>query len=415
MDTLEASAPVRDREWFGVPASKHFGQWEGVLGDLGGARTWLEERGISVGAENVLEYSEVLTGGIEQQDSFRNLFTFGLEVDTEAALSLSGGTIFLQYLSVTAENGGSADSGDLQVYSNLENERSLDVIYELWYEQTLFDDTLRLKVGKVDANGEFANVGARRSFAAAGELTNSSAGFQPTIFVLPSYPNSAMSVNVFFTPNGGENLNLTLGYGLYDGAGGVDGVNTGSRGPSTFFSDRRSDDYFHIAEAELGWNAVGGLPGGSLSLGGWYHTGDFERLEGGTDEGTGGLYATIQQQLTAPGGAESDRGLYAFGQFGFSDEDVSEIGFVYSLGVLQVGLGDIRPDDQVGLYASLADLSDVHAAGFDRDELALEALYRVRCTPAIYLQPGLQFVASPSGDADVDDALIGQVRLGITF
>lgn len=413
--SLHDGGGVGGREWFGVPGAKPFSEWEGVAGDLGGFRNDLQDAGITIGAENVLEYSEVYDGGVEQQDSFRNLFTLGVELDTETAFDVPGGTFFIQYLSVTAENGGSADAGDLQVTSNIENDRSLDVIYELWYEQVLFDDKLRIKVGKVDANSEFAYVAPLQEFSAAGELTNSSAGFQPTIQGFPSYPDPATSINVFITPYTDENLTLSVGYGFYDGAAGVDGVTTGSRGPSSFFEDDLSDDYFHVAEGQLAWNTLGDLPGGSLSLGGWHHTGDFDTFNGGTENGTSGVYATVQQRLTAPEGEESDHGLYVFGQLGFADEDVAEVAGVYSFGAVQVGLGDVRPADKVGVYASLADLSDVAAAGFDEDELAIEGFYRLQITPAIYLQPGLQYIVNPSGDPGVDDTVVGQVRLGITF
>lgn len=403
------------REWFGVPGANPFMEWEGIAGDLGGFRTQLEDAGISIGAETVLEYSEVYDGGIEQEDSFRNLFTLGMELDTEAVFGHEGGTFFIQYLSVTAENGGSADSGDLQAYSNIENDRSLDIIYELWYEQVLFGDKVRIKVGKVDANSEFAYVAPLQEFSAAGELTNSSAGFQPTIQGFPSYPDPATSLNLFVTPYTDENLTLTVGYGFYDGAAGVDGVTTGSRGPSSFFEDDLSDDYFHIAEGQLAWNRLGDLPGGSLSVGGWHHTGDFDTFKGGTENGTSGVYATLQQRLSSPWGEEVDYGLYVFGQLGFADEEVAEIAQVYSIGAVQVGLGDVRPEDKMGVYLSLADLSDEAAAGFDRDELAIEGFYRLQFTPAIYLQPGLQYVVNPSGDPNIDDVLVGQVRLGITF
>lgn len=403
------------REWFGVAGTKPFHEWEGVTGDWGGLRSSLEDIGISIGAENVFEFSNVFTGGINKKTSYRNLFTIGLEFDTQTVFGLQGGTFFIQYLSVTAENGGTADSGDIQGYSNIENDRSLNVIYELWYEQVLFEDKLRIKVGKVDANSEFAYVAPLREFSAAGELTNSSAGFQPTIQGFPSYPDPAMSINLFITPYTDDNLELTFGYGFYDGAAGVDGVTNGSRGPSTFFDNDHSGDYFHIVEGQLAWNNLGKLPGGSLSVGGWYHTGDFMTFDGGKRDGTGGIYGTIHQQLTAPEGDQSDRGLYVFGQFGMADDDVAEIARVYSGGLVQVGLGGVRPDDKLGLYATLADLSDETAAGFDKDELAIEAFYRLQITPAIYVQPGVQYIVNPSGDSDIDDAVVGQLRVGITF
>jgi len=386
-----------------------------LTGNWGGSRDSLEESGLSVSAENVFEYSGVIEGGLNQTDSDRNLFTAELELDAEVLFGLNGGTFFAQFLSVTAERGGSSDAGDLQGYTNIENEGSLDTLYELWYQQVLLDGRVRAKVGKVDANSEFAYVAPLKEVSAACEFTHSSAGFQPTIAGFPSYPDPAMSVNLFAAPYVDDSVQLTLAYGLYDGAAGVDGVSTGSRGPSSFFSDKRSDDYFHISEGQLAWKETGSLPGGSLSIGGWLHTGDWDRFDGGVEDTTAGWYATIQQQLTAPDAEDADHGLYLFGQYGYGDDSVVEVGQVFSAGALQNGLGRFRPDDLLGIYASFADLSDAPAAGFQRDELAIEALYRFMITPAISMQPGVQYIVNPSGDPSVDDALIGQLRFNVTL
>ncbi|MEM9882483.1 MAG: carbohydrate porin [Planctomycetota bacterium] len=399
--TPDADAPLAERE-------ELTGNWGGLRDDLAAA-------GLTVAAENVLEASTVFAGGVDEDASLRNLFTLGLELDTAPGLGVEGGTFFVQYLSVTAERGGSGDAGDLQGFSNLENDRSLDVIYELWYEQKLFDERLRIKVGKIDANSEFAAVAPIQAFSAAGELTHSSAGFVPTILGFPSYPDPATSVNVFVTPVRGDAGELTFGYGFYDGAAGVDGVPTGSRGPSTFFSNDRSDDYFHIAELQWSWPTLAGLPDGGLSVGGWYHGGAFPTFSGGTDTGTAGAYATIQQRLTAPADPDAEDGLYVFAQLGVADEDVTEVARLYAAGLVQVGLGTARPADLLGLYASLAELSDTPGTTFDGDELAIEAFYRAQLTPAVYLQPGLQLIVNPGGDAILDDALVGQLRLGVTF
>ncbi|MEM6333217.1 MAG: carbohydrate porin [Planctomycetota bacterium] len=421
----QPAEPPQDppREWFGVPNAVPYPEWGQATGDWAGLRIDLESVGLTVEIANLLEFSQVLSGGVEQNESFRNLFTAGVALDTDTALDLPGGTAFIQYLSVSPESGGSTDAGDLQVFSNLENDRSVDAIYELWYEQRLLDDRLRFKVGKLDANSEFAAVGPPASFtrgsandfAAAGEPLNSSAGFSPTVVGFPSYPDSAMGFNVFVTPLRTDTLSLTLGYGLYDGAAAIDGIRTGTRGPSTFFSADLSNDYFHVAEAQLGWARLAALSGGSLSLGGWHHTGTFDTFDGNQDDGTSGLYATVQQRLTAPRGDTSDQGLYAIAQLGFADGDVAEVERHYALGLVQAGLGSFRPDDATGFYASYAELSDEPAAGFDSDEITLEAFYRAQLTAAAFLQPDLQWVLNPSGDSDTDDAVVLSIRFGVNF
>ncbi|MEM1210340.1 MAG: carbohydrate porin, partial [Planctomycetota bacterium] len=384
------------------------------------------------GAEYIAEWSGVLDGGVSQAGSFRNLLTADLTFDTEALIGLPGGTAFIQYLHVNAERGGSLDAGDLQVYSNIENDRSLDVIYELWYEQALLDDRVRIKVGKVDANSEFDFIDV------AGDFSNSSAGFSPTIFTFPSYPDSAMSVNIFGKFLDLDGFEATLGYGFYDGSA-ADGVATGRRGPSTFFSNDLSDDYFHVWQLDLGWDRLAELGGllreGRVSIGGWYHTGQFERFDGGTENGATGLFVTGEvrffdpdrdrpeqgspptaaQAIDRAGGEAPERGLYLLAQYGYADEAVSEVGQHIAGGVVWRGPWASRPDDSLGVYASFADLSDAAGAGFGGDETVIDAYYRLQATPAVFVQPELQYIINPSGDPRTDNALIGGVRVGIAF
>jgi porin len=411
-----------------IPESLLFDQ-DGLTGDWWGGRTWLEERGLRIGAVYIAEFSSVVDGGIGQRGSFRNLLAVEAELDLAIAVGVEGGSVFLQYLSVNADSGGSLDAGDIQVFSNIENDRSLDVIYEMWYQQLFLEDRLRVKVGKVDANSEFAFVDV------AGDFTNSSAGFSPTIFAFPTYPDPATAVNIFGTLAQSDRATLTIGYGFYDGAAGADGVRTGSRGPSSFFSDDLSGDYFHIAQVDLAWDAL--MPEGNmfkdgrLSLGGWYHDGVFDRFDGGTERGVLGFFATGEIRLFDPdrvgpaggdagtvAGAEEappDRGVYLFAQYGWADDEVSEIGHHLAGGLVWRGPSAGRPDDSVGLYASLAVLSDEPGAGFSRDELALETYYRVQVMPAVFVQPGAVYIVNPSGDSDVDNAVVLSLRVGVSF
>lgn len=404
-----------------------------ITGNWWGARSRLESAGLSIGGEYIAEFTSVLDGGINERGSFRNLLTFDAELDFDTAFGIEGGTLFTQYLSVNADTGGSADAGDLQAFSNIENDRSLDVIYELWYEQTLLNDHLRLKLGKVDANSEFNYVDA------AGDFANSSAGFSPTIFAFPSYPDPATSINAFGTVVDSDGFELTLGYGLYDGAAAVNGVRTGTRGPSTFLSDDRSDDYFHVWQADLSWDELtssgGLLKDGRVSLGGWYHDGEFDRFDGGTEGGTFGFFVTGEirffdpdrgraedggpetaaQTIGQAGGDAPDRGLYLFGQYGWADEDVSEVAQHFAGGVVWRGPSASRPDDSLGIYASLAVLSDAAGADFDNDELVVDAYYRFQLTPAVFVQPEVQYISNPSGDSVTHNAVVAGLRIGVAF
>lgn len=195
-----------------------------LLGNPGGDRSWLAENGVRLEGSPIADYPRVLNGGVDEGgDALRSLFTVAARIDTEAALGWPGGTLYAGYQRLDGDN-GVRDSGDFQVYSNID-ESAFDAIHAVWYRQRLLDGRLRIKIGKLDANSEFAYVDN------GGEFIHSSAGFSPTIQAFPSYPDPATSVNLFAHTGTG----LYAGAGVYDGASQA-GIATGGRGPSTFFA-----------------------------------------------------------------------------------------------------------------------------------------------------------------------------------
>jgi carbohydrate-selective porin OprB len=350
-------------------------------------------------ASLVLDWSRPFSGGArrEKRNTVRALFDVNVAFDLEPILGLSGGTLFLDAYGHWGRN-GTDDTGEFHGFSNIDADDDRLQLSELWYEQYLFDERLRIKLGKVDANSEFAFVDT------AGDFINSSAGYSPTIFTLPTYPDPAMSVNVFAYPTDF----FYLGAAVYDGAGN-DGVPTGIRGPRTFFSNSESDDYFVIAEVGLLWD------GGRFAAGPWFHTADFERWDGGSENGTVGMFALAEQQVWRenPQDEEDEQGVAVFAQYGYADEDVSEAVHHVGLGALWNGPIPGRDDDAAGLMVSWLDLSD--KAGFGSNETALEFFYLCQLTPFLGVKGDLQYFANPAGDDSATDVVVGSLRVEISF
>lgn len=375
-------------------------------GDWAGVRTSLEDSGVSVNGSLILDWSSILNGGIQQRSATRHLLDVNVNVDLETILGIEGATFFADFYSQAGPN-GSEDAGDVQGFSNIDLDEDVDQLAELWYEQWLFDDHVRIKLGKVDANSEFAFVDA------AGSFINSSAGVSPTVLGLPTYPDPVTSVNVFVYPT----QQLYLGFGFYDGATAVDGVPTGRRGPKTFFDDELSNDHFLIGEGGFTWETLAGCGPGRFAVGGWHHTGTFDTFGGETDEGTEGLYVLLETHLgnPPPFGANEEQGVSAFFQYGYADESVSEVKHHVAAGVSAVGAFPGRDDDVAGAYVSYVALSDANGAGLGDHETVLELFYKFQITPFISVQPDLQILVNPSGRDDIDDTIIGAVRLELTF
>jgi carbohydrate-selective porin OprB len=327
-----------------------------------------------------------------------------LTVDLKPLSGIDAGTIWARYYSFFGRS-GSRDAGDIQTFSNIDLDKHRHQLAELWYEKRFLNETFRLKVGKVDANTEFA-------FAEhAAEFLNSSMGFSPTIFTLSTYPDPATSINLFAYPS----EHFYVGFGAYDGAG-QRGVPTGSRGPASFF--RGLNKLFYVGEVGGKWSVPGFELPGRLGIGGWHHNGSFDRFDGGRKSGTAGFYLVLDQMIWRAESAKEDepKGVGMFFQYGSADGAVSEIKRHVGGGFVWNGPIPGRDEDALGSGITWVSLSSAGGAGFDKShELAVETFYKISITPWLTAKPDLQYIVNPSGARGVKNAFVPGVRLEWTF
>lgn len=393
--------PPDPREWSG-PDGKPWIEWSRLTGDWGGTRTSLETAGLTVAGSLRWDWTNVVSGGVSRGGYSRRLVDVNLTLDLDPLTSgaWKGGTVyadFYHYGGEITEPSGSAQGTDV-----IASPRHLDQLAEVWYQQVFFDGQLRVKLGKIDSNAEFATLPCATGFISA------CGTWDANLLDMPTYPDPAFGALVFYTPND----NFYAGAGVFDGAT-HDGYPTGSRGPSTFFSDSKSDSWYIIGEAGCLWESLGSLGAGRVGVGVWHHTGEYERFDATTDDGTFGVYVTAQQQVCCRGDDDAEKGLFVFARCAFADSDVSLVQTHVAAGVVAKGTFEGRDDDQAGVMWSLADFSA--DSGADGSESIFEVYYTVALTGAVTLTPYTQLVVNPSGDPAVDNAIQIGLSLKVAF
>lgn len=366
--------------------------------------------GLDVHATYLADWSSPLAGGRRSRDTYRGLLTVLASWDPEPTTGWRGAEFHFDIQHQVGRD-GSLDTGDLQVYSNLDAPNHTQVA-ELWVAQSL-GHGFRIKAGKVDANAEFSAV------EAAGSFIHSSAGFSPTVVTFPSYPYPAASVCGFWSGS-----RYDFGIGLFDEQNSRR-VATGSNQPDPWFPDAFAGELFAVAEAgaKLGPEAA---PVGRVALGLWHSTDRFDRFDGGTERGATGVYATYEQRVswesadpTAGDPAaripERGEGLTVFGIVGAADPDVAAIHQHALAGLRYTGLLPRRPADECGLLVSWARTSDRAGAALPHDETAVELFYGWRFCENFTLQPDIQFIHNPGGVSGADDALVFTLRIAASF
>jgi porin len=371
-----------------------------ATGGWSGQRQRLQDRGIEVGAGFTVEGFEDFRGGQRAGSAVASAtWDLSIALQTEELVSWRGGRLYADFEQHAGSNPTTRLVGDLQAFDKL-NASPYVQLFEVWYEQMLLGDTLRIKVGKVDCNSEFSVVDDGLPFL------NSSAQVTPTAFLFPTTPYPAPSANVFASPIGG----YYASFGAYYSNRSVEfGVISGE--PEDV---QRSDSgWFIIGETGLRWGngSLLGRYSGNLKFGGWGHTGTFTRFDGFEQRGTLGYYAIVNQTLWQPPGAPgSGRGLHAFAEHGRTQQTIHPIDWHSGGGVSWQGFSGARPDDTVGLGLQYAHIST--EAGLPHSyELAMEAFYQLSLAGWAAVMPDLQSIVHPGGR--YPNAVVGTLRLSV--
>lgn len=372
-----------------------------ATGDWGGVRQILAASGITIDASFLQEGFVNFRGGIGTHSLVAASTTdLSLSVDTQKLFGWEGGKFYVDLEDHAGGNPSKDLTGDLQIFDKHSTAPYLQ-IFELWYQQEMFDGLLRLKIGKVDANSEFSVIDNGLPFL------NSSTQVSPTVFVFPTTPDPMPSVNLFFTPS--KSCYVSFG-AYYANRSDTFGDLTGHP------ADAQLTDYgaFLIGETGVRWqNAPILHGGGNLKFGFWDQTGTFTRFDGSKQRGTHGWYSILDQTIWRPAGASpGGRGVRSFLEYGRTQESINPIYQHIGGGLTWTGPFACRPEDIAGLSVQYAYLSSQAALPFTY-ETAVEAMYKVKVTGWAYILPDLQYIVHPGGK--YPDALVGTLEMKVEF
>ena len=163
--------------------------------------------------------------------------------------------------------------------------------------------------------------------------------------------------------------------------------------------------------------------GTKIGVGAWGYTARFDTLDppDGPASGRGneGAYAFVEHRLI---GNRSDppRGLAGWLRIGVADPRYNPVARYLGGGLVYSGVFRERPDDQIGLSIADAEFGDRYRrsqtlAGRPTRprELVVEAAYQASLARWLSIEPDLQYVARPSGDEKLRNALVDHLDLAI--
>jgi len=380
-----------------------------------GAGDRLAEQGLTLKLSASQVYQDMAHGGVfthSHAGRYSGRYDFEILGDVEKLAGVKGGSFY-----ILTEGGWSRGIENVAV-SNLFNPNAVPLgttaghIVEFRYDQSLCNDRLRIRVGKIDLTGTFESADIPGAFDA-----NAFANDETSQFL-----NSALVNNptIPFPQRGlGAVVSMKLTDSWYVSAGVGD---ASARDGLTGFSTAFDGSHETLSLYETGYIAA--LPSangplhGAYRVGMWYDTVPRDRFDGEGDcRNNTGLYVSIDQVLLKEKDDPKDaEGLGAFARFGFADAAVNAVKFFWSAGGQYRGLLPGRDADVLALGVAQGRLSNAPGAGFTApSETAVETYYSIEVTPWLHLAPSIQYIFSPGGLREARDALIVGVRIQAAF
>ena len=381
-------------------------------------RGGLAEKGYTL---SVTEQSEVLgnvSGGVHRGADYDGLTTAILAIDAKTAFGWDAGQFQVSGYWIHGRSLSADNLGTLQFASETEAQRSLR-LWELWYQQAVFDGAAELRIGQQSADQEFM-VSDNSSLFLNAAMGWPAVPGADLYAAGPSYPLSSPALRLKLQPAEG----ITLLAAVYDDNPPGGPFNNDSQLRGAEASGLRFNfgtGAFGIVE--LQYAAKMPLPG-TYKIGGWYDSGAFpdQRFDNSgvslanplssgiarMHRGNYSIYA-LADQTVVPADDNGAREVNLFVRLMGAPADRNLVSFSVDAGARVIApFGD--KGGAFGIGYGLARISS-RAAALDRDtgfftgtpypvrstEQFIEITYQIEVVKGWQLQPDFQYVFNPGG------------------
>lgn len=355
-------------------------------------------------------------GGRRQGFTYGGLLQLIMVAELEKLLKVPGGYFVL---SMTDASGNDLSREYVGNYFHVGDVYAIPTItlYQMYYEQRLWDEKVTLKVGRNIIGQDFAVLDMFTLYV--GGIDG-----HPPVFGYNTFwngigrPTWAASLKVE------PHKDWTLKAGVYQATTAVNVP--ANHGLNMEFSPQDGVQLF----GEIAWqceardwsrDTESGLPG-VHKAGGYWSSWDYRTFDGGAVSQSFGFYSVGQQMIWREREGADD-GVTAWYAFVLApDANQAVFPFFAGAGAGWQGALPGRSNDWIlfgSYYGSISrDLAAAaEAAGLGQPtyEWVLEWDYRAQVTPWLYIMPTLQWVIQPRALRSIPDALVLGAEIGVTF
>jgi porin len=123
----------------------------GRLGDPTGLRQALAKKGVALCVTYTGEVMGNVSGGLRRGALYEDKFEFALDIDLDKLAGWPGASFHVSGLQIDGNGLSGHNLGNLLTVSNIEAPVS-SRLFELWFQQALFNDRFELRVGQLAAD-----------------------------------------------------------------------------------------------------------------------------------------------------------------------------------------------------------------------------------------------------------------------
>lgn len=380
-----------------------------LTGDWGGARTSMENFGITTEASYTLDLVSNVSGGISTGNRGVDLLDVAFLLDGEKLFGAQGLSATVQFINSFGGQPDTALVGSGQGINSNEAPNDTAKLFQAFIQQNFYNDRLSILAGLYDSNSEFYSIDTAGLFIHPAITTGTDYGQSgrngPSVF-----PFTSVGARVKVLPTEST-------YAQFAVLDGVPGDLNRTHGTHIDFDE--NDGALIVGE-------VGYTPeGAKIGVGAWLYTEDLDhqsRVDGNGNalkERSSGVYVITEKKLYTE---EGEQGLSGFLQGGVASEEVNQFDYAFNGGLVYTGLFPSRDDGKMGIAFTHAHNGDSYrdaqvaaATPADSAETTFELTYSDNITPWLTIQPDVQYIMNPGTVKNRDNATVFTTRLGITF
>lgn len=398
------------------PSRTSWLETEKALDALIPARKNLADEGVYLGGSFTTDLLGNPVGGKRQGFTYAGLLQIIAVADMGKLAKIPGGYFVM---SMSDATGNDLAREYVKSYFHLADASGLLTValFQMYYEQRLFDEKLTLKAGRTNIGQDFV---ALDMFA----LYIGGIDGHPPVLGYNTFWNgigrSTWSAVVKAEPR--EDWIFRLG--VYQATTTI--LEAANHGLDMNFSPGDGVQIFAEAEHKTKlrdfWRGGSSELPGTHKLGGYWSSWEYPHFGGGRVPNSYGFYC-LGQQMVWREKAATDEGITAWYSFNYAPDTAQALfPFFAGAGAGWQGALANRPEDWLlfgsyygGISQNFARVQEERGNGSPSYEWVLEADYRAQLTRWLYFMPSAQWVINPRGTGKIPNALVLGAEIGVTF